>query len=409
MLAGDNSILRQATTAREKSEISQQEEKSKLTQLEAMSNLEGTISSEGVKILAGFAVASKTEENTLEKGLVMVDSSGNEYVWIEVPNANLGGNPTFGPDYASQGLPTEKISEEPITDEQKTKIETALINYVTTDLLTVDDDGDKYNTSRLGWKDEWYSECGISDSATYNALYKKMLKSVYNNEGFWIGRYEAGTTTPRGEESNSIDGLIPLSKPNLYPINYVTCAQAQTIASRANSVGNYSSSLMFGIQWDCVLKYLNKRGNVSVSSLISDSSSWGNYGNSEFELNRGEYNVYDKDEWKFTEWKNYTEETEEYVDSTSKKIKNRDEQDTAQGMILTTTGASETNKKQNIYDLAGNIDEWTLERPAYSPNRPSAIRGGEFDTYGADLSCSSRGQPKSTVSLDAFGFRITLY
>ena len=350
-------------------------------------------------------------ETTLENGLVITDAAdpadttnpGNEYVWIEVPNANLGGEtPTFGPDYTTQGLTVAKIEDEPITDDQKTKIETALINYVTTDLLN----GSDYKTGRQGRKDEWYDTngknatsggtttdaggCGLTETA-YNTLYKNMLKSVYNNGGFWIGRYESGTGTARGNKTDSIEGLIPLSKVNSYPINYVTCSQAQTIASSVLNKGSYNSSLMFGIQWDCVLKYLNKRGSVSVADLTSNSSSWGNYYNQQFEINRGKYS-------QASPWNVYID----YTTATANKVKVEGEVSTKIGTtssnrILLTTGAVDVNRKQNIYDLAGNVYEWTLENTS-SANSPCAYRGGDFNLTGSGRPASGRNSNSTSSS-----------
>ena len=45
---------------------------------------------------------------------------------------------------------------------------------------------------------------------------------------------------------------------------------------------------MFGVQWDLVLKHLSNKG-VSESLLKTDSSTWGNYYNQPFEINRGKY------------------------------------------------------------------------------------------------------------------------
>ena len=345
----------------------------------------------------------------LSTGLVITDavdterkSIGNEYVWIEVPNANLGGDtPAFGPDYAAQGLTVAKIEDEPITNDQKTKIETALINYVTTDLLNgsiESSNSNRYNNSRMDWKDEWYDKngknasnggtttdtegCGLTETQ-YTSVYKAMLKSVYNNGGFWIGRYEAGTTEARKSSQDSIEEIIPLSKANLYPINYVTCSKAQTIAGRVQNKGDYSSSLMFGIQWDCVLKYLNKRGSITVADLTSNSSSWGNYYNQQFEINRGKYS-------QASPWNVYID----YTTATANKVKVEGEVSTKIGTtssnrILLTTGAVDVNRKQNIYDLAGNVYEWTLEHTSYS-GFPYAFRGGFFGRTGSECPASHR-------------------
>ena len=53
----------------------------------------------------------------------------------------------------------------------------------------------------------------------------------------------------------------------------------------------------------------------------------------------------------------------------------------ADGIALS-TGATERNMKKNIYDLAGNMAEWTLERSSKS-SRPCVYRGGSFSGVNA--------------------------
>ena len=128
----------------------------------------------------------------------------------------------------------------------------------------------------------------------------------------------------------------PVIKANAYPYNYVTNKQAQTLASTEFATGGYTTSLMFGVQWDLVLKYLETKG-TSQSALNSDSTEWGNYYN----------NTY-----------NITNESAKYYSSSWKSAPYNK---TASGNILLTTGASSEFSKQNISDLAGNVYEYTLE------------------------------------------------
>ena len=95
---------------------------------------------------------------------------------------------------------------------------------------------------------------------------------------------------------------------------------------------------MFGIQWDLVLAYLESKG-ISVADLNEDSGSWGNYINIAFDITRGKYST--------DHGANYTT-----VNGTYPKPESR---------VLLTTGATKRNSKMNIYDLAGNVCEWTLE------------------------------------------------
>ena len=76
--------------------------------------------------------------------------------------------------------------------------------------------------------------------------------------------------------------------------------------------------------------------------------------------------------------------------------------------ILATTGASNTFCKQNIYDIAGNVTEWTLEYSNNSTN-PCTFRGGEHFTSGELVPASRRDSGNTTYSTSVVGFRVTLY
>ena len=94
--------------------------------------------------------------------------------------------------------------------------------------------------------------CGLTYEE-YNNLKNYMLSSVYTNGGFWIGQYEAGADSYPATAENDTRELI--IQEGAYPYNFITCSNAQIKSSGINS-GNYTSSLMFGIQWDLVLKHL---------------------------------------------------------------------------------------------------------------------------------------------------------
>ncbi len=158
---------------------------------------------------------------------------------------------------------------------------------------------------------------------------------------------------------------------------------------------------MFGVQWDLVLKHLSNKG-VSESLLKTDSSTWGNYYNQAFEINRGKYNIgspYNN----FIDYTTPTANRVTYENGVSTKIGT-----TYANSILLTTGASDTNSKYNIYDLAGNVYEWTLERTSDTSD-PCANRGGVFVVTGSYRPASYRSGIDPTYSTYNIGFRCTLY
>ena len=309
---------------------------------------------------------TQVKGTTLKNGLTIQDSTGNQYVWVEVPKAERV--------YKTAGLEIKDF-----TDEEYTKIEDDLHTY--TDVYR---DGTSY-------KDEYYSGVGLT-SDEYTNLKKTMLKSVYQNGGFYIGKYETGIENkPKTSGSSSTEPTeIPVIKQNAYPYNSVTCSQAQTLASKMES-GNYTSSLMFGVQWDLVLQYLETKG-TSQSDLKTNSTNWGNYEDNLWNITNAnsKYAIYDD------------------------KLENFDWTSGAYGIkdsytsVLLSTGASDDFSKQGIYDLAGNVWEWTLEYASDS-RYPCAIRGGYYNLSGNLYPAAYRSNHSTTNFLNTFGFRVVLY
>ena len=311
---------------------------------------------------------TKVDNTDLDTGLVIADSSGNEYVWIEVPKL-------------ATVYPTAGINITEFTDEEYTKIENDLHTYALT-YRSGSSASDTYNSD---------DTTGLT-SSEYNTLKKKMLKSVYQNGGFYIGRYEAGTDNKRTNHA-SISGLTPKSQANKYPLNWVTCSEAQTLASKAG-VNGHSGSLMFGIQWDLVQKYIEAKAvaqgtaiGTIQSQLKTNSTSWGNYNSSLYNITNGNA-------------KYSTDNGSIWLPSPLDK--------SSANKILLTTKASDTFAKQNIFDLAGNVWEWTLEYSS-TASTPCTIRGGSYDSTSAESNANYRNNGNATFSYYSVGFRVTIY
>ena len=336
----------------------------------------------------------KIEGTGLTNGLVIQDSNGNEYVWIEVPKSLYTNN-----DYNTE---TTTADKKPSNSTDYDKIEYCLHKY--TDYYR---NGTKYT-------DTYYSDAttGLT-SEQYYTLKQKMLKSVYENGGFWIGRYEAGITTNR--TASGTPTIVPLSKPGtvdvpVYPYTYVTCSQAQSITSQLSEGKSYTSSLMFGVQWDLVMKHIEvkevAKGTALAtiqSALRTDSKDWGNYRNASFIINRGKYAQYGA----LDTWYNYNTALTNcvtYANGTSTKVS----ASSSSNSILLTTGASDACKKMNIYDLAGNVWEWTLEYSAIT-DYPCAISGGYYSSNGSDYPGSDRRYSDTTNGYRNTGFRLSLF
>ena len=334
---------------------------------------------------------------SIDTGLVIKDANGNEYVWVVVPRTIAV--------YKTTGL-----GKTTFTDADYTSIENDLKEYTKTyrgstsysDTYTADD-------KNVGW---------FADATAYNNLKNSMLKSVYENGGFYVGRYEAGidTTTGTNRTSNTdknsdgkytMPSTVPVTKADAYPYTYVTRTQAQNLASKVNA-GTKTISLMFGVQWDLVLAFMSKDttkvNQENLKELISDSTTIGNYYNSTFQLSQtGQYAVYSNYSLSST-WNPSTKSTTNFVDSSRNKIA----QSSNRNGILVTTGTSETNKVMNIYDIAGNVDEWTLESPSSDINQ-CASRGGSYFDTGSNNPAALRVGSDSVLSINRIGFRVSLF
>ena len=306
---------------------------------------------------------SETLGTSHENGYTIQDSKGNQYVWVEVPQT-------------TEVYPKAGLAITAFTDDEYTKIEADLHTYT-----------NDYRKS--GWKDKYYSDATTGLTSTqYTELKQKMLKSVYQNAGFYVGKYETGIEdAPKTSESSSTAPTeTPVIKQNAYPYNNITCSQAQTLASSMDS-GNYTSSLMFGVQWDLILKYLETKGTAQYD-LSTNSTTWGNYYNNLWNIT----NVNSKYSTNYgINWINEAYGQKNFNQS-----------------IILSSGASEEFAKQGIYDLAGNVWEWTLEGTSDS-SAPCARRGSGYDGKGYYYPASIRGSDRRTDSSDSTGFRIALY
>ena len=289
----------------------------------------------------------------LGTGVTIKDEKNNEWTWIVVPKSVTASSTTDG------------------------DIENALIGYAT-----------KYRGS---YTDTWYEGCGLSQSK-YEENYSKMLQSIKANGGFYIGKYEVGSfDNPVTSSDNTRQAVI---QQGAYPYNYVTCSQAEEIAEGL-ATGGKTSTLMFGIQWDLVLAYLESKG-VPAADLNDDSSSWGNYANNSFPVAEGnKYAIYNQSTYQLGEWNPVPSGYEKPNSGT-------------ENGILLSTGAVESNSKMNIYDLAGNVYEWTLEKSTSTLN-PCIYRGGYYRFGGSGYPASTHTGNSTSYSDFSIGFRPALY
>ena len=410
LVLGDNGIIAKAKEAQSKSAEAIQNDLIGMNelaqQLEEQINGSAGGSGAGTKVPAEATAETAPyfpdntftkKEGTIDTGLVIQDASGNEYVWVVVPRTTAV--------YATTGL-----GKTTFTDADYTNIETDLKNYTST-YVTKEGYSDTHegDTANVGWL----------TSDEYTELKNSMLKSVYENGGFYVGRYEAGIDTTTGTNRTSegptnsdgkytIEGMpAPVTKADAYPYTWVTRTQAQNLASNVNS-GTKTSSLMFGVQWDLVLAFMSKDTAkiTSTKDLTQNSTTIGNYYNSTFDLNRGKYAQKGQ---LGNEWKNFDSALGSIVVSneTTGKMKKTEQSSHSDGILLT-TGGTEQSKVMNIYDIAGNVSEWTLEK-ASEVFFACANRGGGFSDTGSDHPAAICDSWDIDISFGSIGFRVSLF
>ena len=149
--------------------------------------------------------------------------------------------------------------------------------------------------------------------------FNNMIASVEKYGGFYIGRYETGNInqdTPVIQKGNT-----NISSQTWYNM-YKRCKNIK------GDNTNVVTGMIWGNQWDRTLMWLIETGSKTKEQIAEDSTSWGNYNNATFE----------------------------YVNSSGSTTTKNEGSSTG-----IPTGNAEYTKANNIYDLAGNVYDWTME------------------------------------------------
>ena len=316
-----------------------------------------------VTVPEGFQILPSASE--IDKGLVIEDKKGNQFVWIPVSNIN-----DMAQCSKTDGNCILDINELKCTTHNSTEIvgklyaKTTLESFGTANttynpnsglrepaVVTNSSsgtgtsyDGSSTNISQLGYG---------STSEFLTALknqYKEMATSVAKYKGFYVGRYELGLDTENSNAPASKkagNGITTAdasssSLKNWYGL-YKKCSE-YTVPQINNS--SVTSSMIWGSQYDAMMNFMKRRGKESAIKSTSNSSIQNN----------------------------------SYV-----------------------TGSKETDVILNVFDLYACHLEWTLE--ANSDNY-RVYRGS---SYGGSVSSSFRGVYLPTETNSNRSSRLTLY
>ena len=280
-------------------------------------------------IPAGFTVSGIGNEGTIDGGLVIYDiPEGTTVDWTNPDSVKTAYNQFVW-------IPVEVTSSDTETNIAAFKRSEWTSNERTTGLEST------YTEPYSNTTDDYDASTGIKTQI------ENLTKSIYKYGGFYIGRYEAGSKTPRTSSSGVTEIGI---KQDMYPYNNVKWGDSMSeigttgavyLSNSLYNTNEYGATSMLctGACWDSMLDFI-KNSDHSVTY----SPTWGNYRNSEtFEITRGAYAVYNNGV------------LGSFNNVGNKYSKTKDTE------ILLTTGATERNSSKNIYDVAGNCWEWTTE------------------------------------------------
>ena len=339
---GDGGLIDQAKHAAEATVNSAQSEQEQLASLEQeLANLlaepEGPTQVEGVTIPDGFYYVGGTKA----EGIVISDSPEDE---------NKGTS-----HEAAQNMQGNQFVWIPVEDDSTFKT---------------------YEGYYDGELDSWLSSCSepyANGYASEQSEYDAMVVNVLANNGFYVGRYEAGTTN----SARSIDSGITdevLVQQGKYVYNWVGWNDSETAAMDDETGGavelskNFAgqkgytsvvSSLIYGVQWDAIMNFIDPAyatGSCAEDSFVRDSSGKGNYN--------------------------------------------------GESGLPAVTGARANYAVKNIYDLGGNVMEWTMEAISVGTR---AHRGGTCSLSGLEYPASLRGSLPPSEIVAGLGFRLVLY
>ena len=328
-----------------------------------------------VVVPGGFKISSASGES-VQQGIVIEDKDGNQFVWVPVSNINGDGS--------------NKIVKD---DGSKVEITLARYTFATSSpgTPTIKQKGSEYDQTTLAQATSGTlnTKYGVAESTYYfyelngsrpgkeksdltgtNTTAKNLkdfIEKTESNKGFYIARYEAsygsGYNSSGTDTATKFGNAKPLSKVSTANStssmnykegtlwNYITQPQAALVSQNMYKNDKYvESDLINSYAWDTAIVYIQAMGNS-------------NYAN-------------------------------------AKRGTNTSLKDTG------STG----DEKCKIFDMAGNLNEWTTEYSTSTRNScayPCTVRGGSY--YGSSSYTSIRRDYYGTLSYNHLSFRPLLY
>ena len=273
-------------------------------------------------IPVGYVASQVTGENGIDTGLVIYEGT------VPVTGTQIGVPGTEAWDASCNRnqwvwVPVPDVSRIYDTNTRKSK----LYSITQTGRSTYNNSNYEPGTlvgSQYADTERYFSQYNLPEMTRKKLLYEietelaETIKSIEKYGGFYIGRYENG-------ETKTVKPVVKRMSSNPYASWYDTYVNLRTLVPNENLKAN----IIWGCLWDETLQWFRESG-AKTDEEIYNSATWGNHLDSEG----------------FTYYTNVAGSTGSKTKGSGKSIP---------------TGSTERNKANNIYDMAGNQWEWTLE------------------------------------------------
>ena len=165
------------------------------------------------------------------------------------------------------------------------------------------------------------------------------------------------------------------------------------------NTNSVSSGLITGTQWDVMLKKIVEKTDLTEADL-TNSVNWGNHSN-----NSIEYKGRLARAWYSSGW---------YLAAFGEKTEGKTSSYSSNNGDLLTTGASRQTEKYHIYDVAGNLWEWTDEASLYKEGNANETNWQYLNCRGSGFLSNERSTVYRGYGWDGYtfvdtGFRVVLY